>query len=43
MINQNKLIIKNLISHHYNFSDAPHIFKSMYSKKFKYSKIVLSP
>jgi len=43
MINQNKLIIKNLISHHYSFSDAPHIFKSMYYKKFKYSKVVLSP
>jgi len=42
MINQNRLIIKNLISHRYSFSDAPHIFKSMYYKKFKYSKVVLS-
>ena len=42
MINQNKLEINNLISHQYKFSDAVHIFKSMYEKKFKFSKVVLS-
>jgi len=42
MINQNKLEIKNLISHHYKFSDASHIFKSMYKKEFKFSKVILS-
>lgn len=42
MINQNKLVIKNLISHNYKFSDAPHIFRSMYNKEFKFSKVILS-
>ena len=42
MINQNKLEIKNLISHHYKFSDASHIFKSMYKKEFKFSKVILT-
>ena len=37
-----KLEINNLISHHFKFSDAPYLFKSMFNKKFKYSKIVLS-
>ena len=42
MINKNKLEIKDLISHHYKFSDASHIFKSMYKKEFKFSKVILT-
>ncbi len=42
MLNNKKLEINNLISHHFKFSDAPHLFKSMFNKKFKYSKILLS-
>lgn len=42
MIKDEKLEIKDLISHHYKFSDAPKIFKSMYNKEFKFSKVVLS-
>ena len=42
MIDNNKLEIKNLISHHFRLSDAPNLFKSMYKKEFKFSKVVLS-
>ena len=42
MIDNNKLEIKNLISHHFKLSDAPNLFKSMYKKEFKFSKVVLS-
>ena len=42
LMNKNKFIIQNLISHNFKFSDAPHLFKSMYNKDFKYSKIILS-
>ena len=42
MIENQKLEIKNLISHHFKFSDAPKIFKSMYNKEFKFSKVILS-
>ena len=42
MIDNNKLEIKNLISHHFKFCDAPNLFKSMYKKEFKFSKVVLS-
>jgi len=42
MMENNKLEIKNLISHNFKFSDAPTLFKSMYNKEFKFSKIILS-
>ncbi len=42
MIDNNKLEIKNLISHHFRLSDAPNLFKSMYKKEFKFSKVILS-
>ena len=37
-----KLNIKNLISHKFKFSEASNIFKSLYNKEFKYSKVLLS-
>ncbi len=43
MMLNNKLQIQNLISHNFKFSDAPHLFKSMYNKEFKFSKIILTP
>ena len=42
VLKTNQLEIKNLISHKFKFSDAPHLFKSMYLKEFKFSKILLS-
>ena len=42
MMKNKKLEIKNLISHNFKFSDAPTLFKSMYKKEFKFSKVILS-
>jgi len=42
MLSNNKLEINNLISHNFKFSDAPRIFKSMYNKEFRFSKVILS-
>ena len=42
MLDEKKLEIKNLISHNFKFSDAPHLFKSMHKKEFKFSKVLLS-
>ena len=42
MLDEKKLEIKNLISHNFKFSDAPHLLKSMHKKEFKFSKVVLS-
>ncbi len=42
MMKNKKLEIKNLISHNFKFSDAPKLFKSMYKKEFKFSKVILS-
>ena len=42
VLKTNQLEVKNLISHKFKFSDSPHLFKSMYLKEFKFSKILLS-
>lgn len=42
MIQKKKLEIKNLISHEFKFSDTPKLFRSMYKKEFKFSKVILS-
>ena len=38
----NQLNIKNLISHRFKFSDTPTLFRSLYKKEFKFSKVLLS-
>lgn len=38
----NKLNIKRLISHRFSFSDAPKLFDSLYKKKFKFAKVLLT-
>jgi threonine dehydrogenase-like Zn-dependent dehydrogenase len=35
--------ISGLLSHKYKFSDCENVFKDMYNKKFKFSKVVLYP
>lgn len=35
--------ISSLLSHRYKFSDCENVFKDMYNKKFKFSKVVLYP
>ncbi len=42
VMKNNQLNITNLISHRFKFSDAPNLFKSLYNKEFKFSKVLLS-